>query len=195
MKGLVRPRGMPTKLILSLVTAAVLAAALAVPAAAHHRRPPAAKLVSGDTIQWGNLGTYCWSYSDPGEAGGTGMCADTFGYDWPRAKPAQAGARVRIRFRIGGCPNSGTMRWWAVVDADGRPVGSGETVAYRERPMRRNGAVVACRLVFRLPERVGHFYLDLFVDWDDSYRFADGGTGGGGDAQYNFHLKLREGSR
>lgn len=173
------------------VTALVLVAALAGPAIAHHRRPPAARLSTGDTIQWGILGTYCWSYSDPGEGGGTGMCADTFGYSWPRAKPAVAGARAKIRLRMAGCPSDGTLRWWSVVDPDGRPVGSGRELTFRKRPVKSAGEIVACRLVFRLPNHIGHFYMDAFLGWDRSYPYPDGGTGGGGDAQYDFHLKLR----
>lgn len=168
----------------------VLVAAWAVPATAGHRRPPAAKLVTGDTTQWGRLGTYCWSYSEAGSNEGTGMCADTFGYSWPRAKPAHAGAKARIRLKMPGCPSDGSLRWWSQVDPDDRPLGSGRKIAFRKRPIRRDGDVVACRLRFRLPHHDGHFYLDAFLQWDKSYRYPDGGTGGGGDAQYDFHLKL-----
>lgn len=185
---------MRKNLILAILVAVVLAA-LVSPAAAHHRRPPAAKLVTGDTIQWGRLGTFCWSYSEAGSNEGTGMCADQFGYNWPRAKPATTGARARIQLKMPGCPSDGSLRWWSAVDRDKHPVGPGTRLDYRKRGIRRDGSVVACRLRFRLPDQVGHFYLDAFLGWDRSYRYPDGGTGGGGDAQYDFHLKLTEPNR
>ncbi|MDQ3964467.1 MAG: hypothetical protein M3277_11235 [Actinomycetota bacterium] len=171
------------------ICVALLIVLAPVAAEARHRRPPAAKLVSGDTTQWGRLGTYCWSWFDEGESGGTGQCVDALP-SWPRAKSARSEARTRIRFRVPGCPTEATLTWWEDIDENNFPVGDGQSLDARKKPMRRDGEVVACRLLFHLPDHRGHMYLDLFTTWDEIFRYEDG-RGGGGDADYTFHLKLR----
>ena len=157
-------------------------------AEARHRRPPAAKLVARDTVQWGRLGTYCWSWLDEGEKGGTGQCVDALP-SWPRPKSARAQARTRIRFRVPGCPTEATLTWWEEIDENGFPMGDGQGLDARRRLIRREGEAIACRLLFRLPDHSGHMYLDVFTTWDQMFQYGHG-RGGGGDADYTFHLKL-----
>lgn len=168
---------------------AVLTVLIPITAEARHRRPPAAKLVSGDTVQWGRLGTYCWSWVDEGESEGTGQCVDALP-SWPRPKNARSEARTRIRFRVPGCPSEATLTWWDDVDENDFPVGEGQNLDARKKTIERDGEVVACRLLFRLPDHRGHMYLDLFTRWDEAFEYADG-SGGGGDASHTFHLILR----
>lgn len=167
---------------------AALVVLLPTVAEARHHRPPAAKLVAGDTTQWGKLLTHCWSSIEGDE--GTGFCADAAGYDWPHSKDADSGTRTRIRFKIAGCPNEVVLRWWAAVDDEEQPVGEGRDLSFRKKRVRKGGDVVACRVWFRLPDQEGDFYLEAWTDWDRMYRFPDGGRGGGGDAQYTFRLSL-----
>src|SRR5688500_17787112 len=59
--------------------------------------PPKSLLRSGGrNLQKGNLGSYCWSHWSPGK-GGTGICADADGFDFPSRVLVSAGDSVRIR--------------------------------------------------------------------------------------------------
>lgn len=91
------------------------------------RRPPPARLVSPQATQRGNLGTYCWSYTD-GEWG-VHTCADTSGHGWPRAAPRGCGGQGEDRVRLGAGAQRPQSAW---LDAY-----SEERQSDRPRPRRR----------------------------------------------------------
>lgn len=146
------------------------------------RRPPPARLVSPQATQRGNLGTYCWYYTD-GEWG-VGTCADTSGYGWPRAAPAGAWDKARIVFDWEQSPSDLSLHGWSRIRKNGSPIGRGRDFAYRLRPERTPGeGITGWAAHFRLPDGTGHLYLDSFVEWD--------GESAGGDASYAWHLRLK----
>ena len=136
-------------------------------------------LRSSDARQEGNLGSYCWDFE------GGGQCADTFGYNFPRADATPSGRAARIRIRRNHKPSSARLHAWRHVDEDGQPQGDGWRVARDIKKRARDGRTVY-DIVFRLPKKPGHLYLSLFARWRPRE-----GRYGAGDASYDFHLKLR----
>ena len=167
----------PYRVVAALV--ALLTLVALAPVAAHHLdTPPVVVLKSDDTYQRAKLGTYCWSRPSKG-GGSTGICADTFGYSWPRAKDVSAGERARVRFRTPHRPEKLYLRAWRAVDHDKQPIGPGESVDYRLRARRRDGRIVRYDAIFRLPALAGHYYLNVSAWWDQ------------GDTHHTLHLRLR----
>ena len=146
------------------------------------RRPPRALLTSAETTQRGNLGTYCWYYTD-GEWG-VSTCADTSGYGFPRAAPAGARDKAKIVFDWEQEPSDLSLHGWRRVGRNGGPIGRGRDVDFRLRPERTPGeGITGWAAHLRLRDRTGHLYLGSFVEWD--------GESTGGDATYAWHLLLQ----
>ncbi|MDQ3618575.1 MAG: hypothetical protein M3391_00410 [Actinomycetota bacterium] len=146
------------------------------------KRPPRALLTSAETTQRGNLGTYCWHYTDG--KWGVGTCVDTSGYGWPRATRAGAGDKAKIVFDWEQAPTDLSLHGWSRIRKNGSPIGRGRDIAYRWRPERTPGeGITGWAAHIRLPDRTGHLYLSSSVEWDDESN--------GGDAFYAFHLLLR----
>jgi hypothetical protein len=133
----------------------------------------------GRNLQKGNLGSYCWSHWSPGK-GGTGICADADGFDFPSRVLVSAGDSVRIRLHHPEKPKRFDLFRWHEVDDDGQPVSAGERKFRKLRKVKRHGDVVAWDAVFTLRKRDRHYYLNAFVRWSQ------------GDASYDFHVKTRE---
>ena len=163
-----------TVVALSLALGVVVAAAG--PALSVERRPPAAVLrLHGQTVQRGNLITYCWSYQEPDSNYGVAVCADGT-YNWPDAAEVGAPARVSMRFRKAQRPRRLSLSAYSEINRYGAPRGQRERLAYRLRPVRSKGEIVAWDAVFRLRESGRHYYIEAFSVWRE------------GDAFYNFHV-------
>ncbi|MDQ3955474.1 MAG: hypothetical protein M3285_07995 [Actinomycetota bacterium] len=159
-------------LALALAILAVVAVTSSV--SARSKPPPALLRYNGETIQRGNLGTYCWS------SGRVGECVDTFGYSFPHGVWVPKGARVAIRLEKDEKPARVEITAWRKVDDDGQPVGDGRGLRKRLVPVGRGGDVVAWEARLRLRRGGRHYYMSTFVKWNDK-----------GDAFYDFHAKTR----
>lgn len=148
-------------------------------APAHDHRPPKTVLRSGDARQRGNLGTFCWS-----EEGG-GQCVDTSGYGFPFGEDVGAGRRVRIRVRRDQKPENTHLHAWRHVDDEREPQGDGWGIPHRVKK-RTWGDRTVYDIIFRAPNKGEHAYLSLDADFD-----VRPGKFGAGDANYNYHLRLR----
>lgn len=166
---------------------ALLLAALAVPAAARHSEPPRLVLLTGEAQQRAKLLTHCWAAHRGDE--GQGYCADVFGYEWPEADRATAGAAARLRFRAKRCPDVLRLRYWTQVDPNEQPIGEGVRLEVSKRRRYEDGRPSACLGRFTLPQHVGHIYLETWTKWDRPMKYRHG-TADGGDAQYTSHLRL-----
>lgn len=182
----VRRKATMRKILTVLAVMALLVVSIA-PALANHRRPPRAILKAPHAWQKGELGTFCWSYSDKGSNGGTGMCADAIGYSWPDPDVTEAGARATIRLWAPKRPDKVVLDLWRMTDPDGNPVGSSTRPALTIRPHRKDGEVVAYDARFLLPETAGDVYMRAFVKWG-AIRYPDGTAAG--DALYDFHVEV-----
>jgi hypothetical protein len=173
------PGNNPTVLKRSGVIASILLIALAVPVlAAPDDSPPKIVIKSGDALQEGVLGDFCWG-ADEGQVGCTGPQE----YDWPPAERTAAGKRARVRIKRNDRPDQLTLEYWREVDEAGQPSeGTAIELEYRlVKREREKGSV--WDVWFRLPEEPGHFYLDLTGRWRDN--------DDGGEASYWFHLRLQ----
>lgn len=159
-----------------------LAAALAILAvvavsssvSAGRKPPPALLRYKGETIQRGNLGTYCWTFT------GGGGCADAFAYSFPRSVWVPQGSRVAIRLERSKRPNRVQITAWRKVGDDGQPVDDGRRLRKRLMPVKSDGDIVAWEARFRLRRGGRHYYMSAFVKWPDK-----------GDASYDFHARTR----
>jgi hypothetical protein len=151
--------------------------------ASKNERPPKTKLRSAGAKQGGNLGSYCWTWSNQDGTGST-VCSDTFQHDFPRAEKVHS-RRAFIRFKRAQRPNVQSLTYWRDVDGDGQPKGKREELDRRIRKHIVDGEVVAYDARFRLPKDEGHYYLNTFVKWKMK-------NGSGGDAFYDYHAKVTE---
>lgn len=172
-----------TRLLAAAAVAAVVATAI--PAAAHDHRPPRTQLRSGDTIQAGRQGSYCWTSA--GEEPGTAetLCVDYIS-SFPRAKRVRSGAWASIHFKTPNEPTDTSLSYWGKVDENGFPVGNARSIDHGVVPVRRDDEIVAYRARFRLPQRRSHMYISAFGTWDD--QDADAGPQ---DSTWTFHLRVR----
>ena len=132
----------------------------------------------GDVVQRATPYTYCWSYSN-GDGTGTGMCGDGFPH-YPRAAQVEAPARLVLRIHYPVKPREWFIyAYRAIVRHENydEEVGDPEEIPFKLRPYRVDGQVEAWDLVFRLTERLRHYYL------------STGGDLAQGDAFYALHAR------
>lgn len=154
----------------ALAILAIVAAASSV--YARSKPPPALLRYDNETIQRGNLGTYCWTHGRIGE------CADAAGYDFPRGVLVPDDARLFVRFDKDEKPSQASVQAWSRVDEDGQPVGNGRGLRNFFEKVREGGEVVAWKVGFNVRRAGRHYYLSVSVDWADK-----------GDAFYDLHVK------
>ncbi len=135
------------------------------PAGAGNHKPPATRLNVGAKQQWGALTGYCWN----------GACVDGIGF--PTARRVPGDHRARITIYKDERPQGVSLTSWKKIDEDEVPIGPHKKVDFTLRKKREGGDTV-WRVIFHLPDRRGHLYLNLLADWD------------AGDAFWHFHLKL-----
>ena len=153
-----------------------LAIGAPVPALGDDHRPPPTRLRSAGVHQKGNLGTYCWT------SGNTGVCADTVGYDWPRARRHPGDTRARIKIGRGFRPRNISLQgFWRVGD-DHQPTGDGFKLDTRVTKRRIDGRL-RYSIRWHVPDRHKDLHLVLGLDLFDE-------SGERGDAYYTFHLEI-----
>jgi hypothetical protein len=167
------------------VVAGLVVLALSTGAAAHDHEPPKARLKTGDVIQRGRLGSYCWVSPD-GNGKFTQLCVDSIP-DWPDARPASPDARVRVRFLSRHRPDRIDISWYESIDRYGVPRGEAKEIEPRIVPVRNDrDRIFAYDARFRTRETRGHMYIYAFGIWEDQ-----NGLGGPQDAYWSFHLRVR----
>ncbi len=139
--------------------------------------PPETTLRSDDVRQRGALSSYCWSQSYSNGTGST-LCADFYRLGPRKAQRAQAGARAFIRIHTRHRPDRVRLRFYP-QESGGYPSGPDRRVRIRLQPHRREGALRAWDVGFRLPRRRGHLYPLMYATWDQH-----------GTAPYDWHLRL-----
>lgn len=162
-------------------------AALAAPAGAHdHEPPPAARMkVDGET-QKGRLAYSRW-YTKSG-----GKCvvsepalADTY----PAALQVSRGDHVaRVRLARRHRPAVVDIQTWHAGSSDG-PTGPSEQPPHDLKPIRRDGRVVAYRVLFDITV-IKDLFVKVAVVWPD----REDCHPSGGDSQHaywNFHLEAQ----
>jgi hypothetical protein len=172
---------MRTRTIGCLLIMTMLVAVSGDVVAGKNERPPKTRLRSGAAKQRGNLGSYCWTWSNEDGTGG-GLCSDTFQHDFPRSEKVRS-RQGFIRYRRAQRPSELSLTYWRSVDKDGQPTGKGHDLDRRIRKHTVDGEIVAYDALFRLPKDEGHYYLNAFVRWKMK-------NGTGGDAFYDYHAKL-----
>ena len=166
--------------LLPLLLALGMVLSTAGPSLAVEKRPPRAVLrAHGETVQRGRLGSYCWSYQEPDSDYGVGVCADSI-WSFPEAAELRVPARTAIRFKKVQRPRRLGIAAWRDLNRHGYPKGDSERIAYRLRPVRSRGEVVAWDAIFSLREADRHYYIDAFPRWRE------------GSASYTFHVKTTE---
>ena len=160
-----------------LLTAALVSALPLTGAHATNHRPPDARLIIGERVQTRAPYTFCWTFQ------GGGICADGF----PSYRGAISGrpgqeAKIRLQHpaRIERVDLDGYSRLRTTGYSE-QPYGDHRDFPLRLRANRANGKINGWTILFRLPRREGHLYLDLSVDWRR-----------GGDAFYALHAFLRK---
>lgn len=168
--------------IAALMAAAVVAAS--VPAFAHDHRPPRTKLTARNVEQAGRLGSYCWISAGDEPGFYERICVDAI-FSWPRAQRTRAGKNARIRIFKTTAPGELSLRGWRKVDENNFPVGDGRALDYEIEESTADGNTVF-DVTFRLPDRPGHLYIEMFGTWQDTE-----GDGARQDAFWHYHLRLR----
>jgi hypothetical protein len=165
-----------------MLSAALVAAAAYWPdtAAAHDHRVPRVRLISKKAWQRGRLQSFCWVTGDPG----TGQACGAGPYRWPDRDRTPGGETAIVRIRKAQRPRNLRLTRWRKVDEKGSPVGGGNRVNHTLSTTRHNGKVVH-EARFHLPDKPGHYYLEVYAMWPDvrSHQRQD--------ATWNLHLKLR----
>jgi hypothetical protein len=122
----------------------------------------------------------------PDGSGGFTQECDAAVWDFPKATSVNAGNRVRIRIRKKHRPEKIQLRAWPRVNQYDEPQGRAQTVSHRVRVhFDPDGSVVAYDVIFRLPEKEGHYYLMVRGYWADQ-----DGSGRTQDAAWTFHASL-----
>jgi hypothetical protein len=172
--------------IFVIVTSACALLSQSVAVYAHDHRPPKVVLTSGGTTQRGELGTFCWWRIDTSSGESRLHCVDAL-YGWPKARTVRSGARARIHIAKAQAPKQLRLSAWRRVGSLGYPKGARD----RLRPVSADGEIVAYDAVFRLPAKAGpHYFVSAYGRWTDEEATAEDQ-----DAQWAFHLRLKERSR
>ncbi|MGH2808093.1 MAG: hypothetical protein ACRDKT_12560 [Actinomycetota bacterium] len=166
-----------------LVLVAALAASGA-PVAAHDHEPPRTRLTAGRTEQRGMQWSYCWTKKGPEPGIYEQLCVDMVP-DWPDAKRARAGRAARIRIFKRAAPRDVALSYWRDVDDRNIPQGEQRELSFSVEPATVDGRRVH-DVIFRLPRRTRHAYIELFATWPDEQ-----GSDTIQDSFFRFHLRLR----
>ena len=172
------------KLIVAATMVAAVAAA-SVPAVAHDHKPPRTKLIARDVEQAGRLQSYCWTSAGEEEGVYQTICVDAI-FTWPQGQATDAGKKARIRIFKTTAPGELSLHAWRKVDENRFPVGDGRRLPTEVRRSTVDGTTVF-DVIFTLPTRPGHLYLEMFGTWEDT----EAPDHPRQDAFYHFHLRLR----
>ena len=134
--------------------------------------PPAAELLSYNTRQRAERGSYCWD----------GRCVDKMP-SFPKRDLAGAGDEARFRISFSERPEGFSLTGYRERDEFGRPSGPGMDFTTRLQPVRNYGgaSIAGYEAIFNLPKQPGDLYLVGAASWPGENR---------GDASWFAHVKL-----
>jgi hypothetical protein len=149
--------------LMAPLAAVAVVALLSGPAAAHDHEPPKTELVMQGQHQPGRPGNFCWVR--PSGDGFIFFCVDVIpGY--PPSLRVPHGGEARITLRKESRPQDVALGYYRRVNEFNEPQGRRHEVPIELVPASTSRGDV-WRVLFRLPDREGPYYLDLFATWPD----------------------------